>query len=101
MTKVVTILKPDIGIIDEKKKHSTFMSQECRSKLGKKMKYSPFFTDITDYTCKLNWFEVSSSGVINVSNKSTLNSLQEFIRKDLTESTFMQNINALALLPTF
>ena len=59
-------------------------------------KYTPFITDITGYSCKLNCFEVSSTGVINVRNKSTLNSLYKFIRKNITKPTFLDNLNALA-----
>ena len=93
----VTNLKPDIVIIDEHKKTLHIyeltvpltMNADQRNK-EKSLKYSPFITDITGYTCKLNCFEVSSTGVINVRNKATLNSLHKFMRKDLTRSTFMQ-----------
>ena len=99
----VTALKPDIVIIDEHTKTLHIyeltvpltMNSDQRNK-EKTLKYTPFVTDITGYTCKLNCFEVSSTGVINVRNKSTLNTLHKFIRKDITKSTFMQNLNALA-----
>ena len=62
----------------------------------KQTKYAPFTTDMTGYTCKVNCFEVSSTGFINVRNKTTLQNLHKFIRKDIKKSTFMENINALA-----
>ena len=60
------------------------------------VKYTPFLTDITNYTCTVNCFEVSSTGYINDRNKSTLTTLHSFMRKDMKKSTFFNNLNSLA-----
>ena len=100
----VTNLKPDIVILDKHMKTMHIfeltmplnMNIEQRHK-EKTQKYTPFLTDITGYTCTLCCFKVSSTGFINPRNKTSLQALhKKFIRKDLTKSTFMENINALA-----
>ena len=62
----------------------------------KTQKYTPFLTDISNYTCTLNCFEVSSTGYISPRNKSTLTTLHSFMRKDMKKSTFLSNLNSLA-----
>ena len=62
----------------------------------KTQKYTPFLTDITNYTCTLNCFEVSSTGYINPRNKLTLTTLHSFLKKDMKKSTFLSNLNSLA-----
>ena len=62
----------------------------------KTQKYSHFITDITGYECKVNCFEVSSTGFISTRNKLTLTTLHKFLRKDMKKSTFMSNLNSLA-----
>ena len=62
----------------------------------KSQKYTPFLTDITNYTCTLNCFEVSSTGYINARNKSTLTTLHTFLRKEMKKTTFLSNLNSLA-----
>ena len=99
----VTRLKPDIVIVDEIKKKlhiyeltvplTTNIDQRHREKTDK---YTPFITDITNYTCTLNCFEVSSTGYINPRNKLTLTTLHSFLRKDVKKSTFLSNLNSLA-----
>ena len=100
----VTNLKPDIVILDKHMKSMHIfeltmpltMNIEQRHK-EKTLKYTPFITDITGYTCTLSCFEVSSTGFINTRNKTTLHTLhRKFIRKDISKATFMQNINSLA-----
>ena len=51
-------------------------------------KYTPYMTDVTNYTCTVKCFEVSSTGYINTRNKSTLATLHSFIRKDMKKSSF-------------
>ena len=99
----VTRLKPDIVIVDEiKKKLHIYeltvpltMNIDQRNR-EKTQKYTPFLTDITNYTCTLNCFEVSSTGYINPRNKLTLTTLHSFLRKDVKKSTFLSNLNSLA-----
>ena len=99
----VTRLKPDIVIVDEMKKKLHIyeltvpltMNIDQRN-FEKTQKYTPFITDITNYTCTLNCFEVSSTGYINPRNKLTLTTLHSFVRKDMKKSTFLSNLNSLA-----
>ena len=62
----------------------------------KSRKYVPFVTDITEHTTTVNSFEISSTGFIIKSNRSTLSTLHSFMKKDLKKSTFLSNLNALA-----
>ena len=62
----------------------------------KSQKYTPFLTDITNYKCTVNCFEVSSTGYINDRNRSTLATLHSFLRKDMKKTTFLSNLNSLA-----
>ena len=78
----VTRLKPDIVIVDEikKKLHIYELTVPLNMNIDqrnreKTQKYTPFLTDITNYTCTLNCFEVSSTGYINPRNKLTLTTL--------------------------
>ena len=99
----VTRLKPDIVIVDEikKKLHIYELTVPLTMNIDqrnseKTQKYTPFLTDITNYTCTLNCFEVSSTGYISPRNKSTLTTLHSFLRKDMKKSTFLSNLNSLA-----
>ena len=62
----------------------------------KSQKYAPFISDITGYTCKVNCFEVSSTGFINKRNKVTLTTLHSFMKPEIKKSTFLSNLNSLA-----
>ena len=99
----VTNLKPDIVIVDEPNKTlhifeltvplTTYIDQRNSEKSHK---YAPFITDITNYKCTVNCFEISSTGYISNRNKLTLTNLHSFLRKDLRKSIFMANLNSLA-----
>ena len=99
----MTRLKPDIVIVDEIKEKlrifeltvplTTNIDQRNSEKT---QKYTTFLTDITNYTCTLNCFEVSSTGYINARNKSTLTTLHSFLGKDMKKSVFLSNLNSLA-----
>ena len=102
----VTRLKPDIVIVDEVKKilHIFELTVPLTVNIDqrhseKTQKYTPFLTDITNYTCTLNCFEVSSTGYINPRKKLTLSesltTLHSFLRKDMKKSTFLSNLNSL------
>ena len=49
-------------------------------------------TEITGCDCKVNCFEVSSTGFILKRNNPTLTTLHSFIRKGLTKSHFLSNL---------
>ena len=99
----MTRLKPDIVIVDEIKEKlrifeltvplTTNIDQRNSEKT---QKYTPFLTDITNYACTVNCFEVSSTGYINARNKSTLTTLHSFLGKDMKKSVFLSNLNSLA-----
>ena len=99
----VTSLKPDIVIVDETNKQLHIfeltvpltMNIDQRNR-EKSQKYTPFLTDITNYKCTVNCFEVSSTGYINDRNRSTLATLHSFLRKDMKKTTFLSNLNSLA-----
>ena len=71
----VTRMKPDIVILDKHMKALHIFELtipltrniEARHK-EKTHKYSPFLRDITEYTCSVNCFEVSSTGYVNQRN---------------------------------
>ena len=99
----VTNLKPDIVIVDSQKQELHIFELTCpmtanieKRNLEKSKKIAPFTRDITGMTCTVNCFEVSSTGFISTRNKSTLNTLYKFIRKDMKKSTFLNNLNSLA-----
>ena len=99
----ITNLKPDIVIIDDDKKVLNIFELTVplaanidQRHTEKTQKYSHFITDITGYECKVNCFEVSSTGFISSRNKSTLNTLHKFLRQDMKKSTFLSNLNSLA-----
>ena len=99
----VTNLKPDIVILDDHKKQihlfelTVPLNRNIKGRHDEKtQKYAPFLTDITCFKPTLNCFEVSSTGFINPENHITLNTLYKFIRKDMTKSTFKNNLNSLA-----
>ena len=96
-------LKPDVVIIDpvNKKLNIFELTVQLTSNIDqrhseKSRKYAPFLTDITEDTTTVNCFEISSTGFITNSNRSTLSTLHLFMRKDLERSTFLSNLNALA-----
>ena len=99
----VTSLKPDIVIVDETNKQLHIfeltvpltMNIDQRNR-EKSQEYTPFLTDITNYKCTVNCFEVSSTGYINERNRSTLTTLHSFLRNDVKTTTFLSNLNSLA-----
>ena len=99
----LTRLKPDIVIVDEKKKtlHIYELTLPLTMNIDQRhtekiQKYTPFLTDITNHSCTVNCFEVSSTGYINPRNKATLTTLASFLKKDIKKSSFLANINSLA-----
>ena len=99
----LTRLKPDIVIVDEKKKtlHIYELTVPLTMNIDqrhteKTQKYTPFLTDITNHSCTVNCLEVSSTGYINPRNKATLTTLASFLKKAIKKSSFLANINSLA-----
>ena len=106
---IVTALKPDIVIIDNKTKSVNIFELtvpgEKRIDVAHKLKtekYQHFLTDIANYKPSLTPFEVgSSTGYISQRNKQHLNVLHKFCKKNLKLSQFKDNISAIAILGSF
>ena len=68
----------------------------CPSKKHIDTRHKKNSTGITQYICKLACFEVSSKGFLSTRNHSTLNTLNKFIKPDITKSQFKSKISALS-----
>ena len=100
----MTAQKPDIVILDKHKKIIHLFELTCPSEkhidtrnTEKSNKYAHFVTDITQYKCPVNCFEVSSKGFISSRNHSTLSTLHKFTKPGITKSQFKSNISALSV----
>ena len=100
----VTAQKPDIVILDKHKKKVHLFELTCPSEkhidtrhTQKSNKYAHFLTDITQYTCTVNCFEVTSKGFISTRNHATLNTLHKFTKPEITKSQFKSNISSLSI----
>ena len=67
----------------------------------KSNKYAHFTSDITDYNCKVEVFEVSSKGFLTSRNHTTLATLHKFINPSIKLSLFKKNISALSLTASY
>ena len=103
---MVTNLKPDIVILDTKKKNVSIFELtvpgetriEAASRL-KMDKYQHFQTDIKTVTATVTAFEVGShTGFVSRENKVRLHSLHKFCRKDIKLKKFVENISAISVL---
>ena len=100
----VTVQKPDIVILNKHNKTIHLFELTCPLEkhidtrhLEKSNKYSHFTTDITEYKCIVNCFEVSSRGFLSSRNHTTLSTLHKFIKPNIKSSQFKKNISALSL----
>ena len=104
----VTTLKPDIVILNDQAKSIHLFELTCPSEKNieerhteKSNKYAHFTTDITDYKCKVEAFEVSSKGFLTSRNHTTLATLHKFINPSIKLSLFKKNISALSLTASY
>ena len=100
----VTTLKPDIVILDDQAKTIHLFELTCPSENNinqrhteKTNKYAQFMTDISEYKCKVDAFEVSSKGFISPRNHTTLATLHKYINPSIKLQLFKKNILAIAL----
>ena len=100
----VTVQKPDIVIIDKHKKSIHLFELTCPLEehidtrhMEKSNKYAHFVTDIAQYQCTVNAFEVSSKGFISSRNHGTLATLHSFMKPTVKLTHFKKNISALSL----
>ena len=108
MTVCVTPLKPDIIIIDKKKKTFNIFELTCpmepninKRNSEKSRKYSHFLTDITCYTPTLTCFEVGSRGYVSPDNHARLKILHSFCKPGIKIRKFKENISALSLYSSY
>ena len=104
----ITTEKPDIVIIDEKRKTLNIFELtvpiewniEKRNK-SKNDKYAHFVKDIENYTTTVTAFEIGSRGYISSKNKDRLYSLHKFLKAGISLSKFQQNTSALSIYSSF
>ena len=106
---VVTTLKPDIVIIDQKTKtvkiFELTVPAEVRLETAHKLKmekYQHFSTDIKSYSVSVIPFEIGShTGHVNNENKKSLHLLHSYCKKDIKFKKFKDNISSIALLSSY
>ena len=67
----------------------------------KSNKYAHFITDVSEYKCKVDAFEVSSKGFLTTRNHTTLATLHKFINPAIKLQHFKKNISALSLVASY
>ena len=106
---IVTNLKPDIVIIDKRKKTISIFELtvpgEARLKIShslKQEKYQHFTSDIKSLSVSVSAFEIGShTGFINNDNKQTLNKLHKFCKKEHKLNNFKSNISSIFVLSSY
>ena len=104
----VRTLKPDIVILNNQAKTIHLFELTCPSETNieqrhteKSNKYVHFTTDISDYKCKVDAFEVSSKGFLTPRNHTTLATLHKFINPAIKRQVFKKNISAISLTASY
>ena len=106
---IVSTLRPDIVIVDQKKKAVTVLELtipgETRIHIAHRLKsekYQHLSTDTRTHTVSVLPFEVGShTGHITRDNNKTLHTLHKFCRKDVKFKQFIKNISAVAILGSY
>ena len=95
----VTNLKPDIVIIDDKKKEDKLFKLTCpiehnihKQPKYKSNKYVHFETDIKTHKTTVCAFEVGSRGTLTNENIARLSSLHKYLKRHIKKSTFIKKI---------
>ena len=101
-------LRPDIVIIDEKKKsmHIFQLTSPLEPNITKRHsekseKYAHFVTDIDQFRTKVTCFEVGSRGYVSPDNHERLKSLHAFCKPNTKLMLFKENISALAIYSSY
>ena len=104
----VTAMKPDIVIIDRKKKTVNIFEltvpAEHRLKISHNLKFQKYshFKENSIFTVNLVPSEVGShTGYINSDNKTRINSLHKFCKNNIKVKKFQQNISAISVLSSY
>ena len=106
---VVTNLKPDIVVIDDKTKSVKIFEltvpAESRLEISHKLKmdkYSHLVTDIKSHNVEIIPFEIGAQqGHISRDNKFRLQTLHKYCSKNIKFKKFSENISAIALLSSY
>ena len=104
---MVTNLKPDLVIIDQKKVKvfELTVPAEQRIKIANKLKmekYSHFTTDIKSHEVTVTPFEVGAhQGHITNENNERLKAIHKYCKKEITFKKFKENISAISLLTSY
>ena len=106
---VVTTLKPDLVIIDQKTKSihifELTVPKETRILTANKLKlekYQHFSSDITSYKVMVIPFEVGShTGLVTRENRKSLTTIHKFCTKDVKLKHFVRNISSICVLGSF
>ena len=100
----ITLDRPDIVIIDRKKKKLhifeltvPFERNIKQRHTEKTNKYGYLVHDIPQYDVSITAFEVGSRGYIDSDNRKRLADLHKFCTKELKLKTFLDNISALSI----
>ena len=106
---IVSTLRPDIVLLDRKKKDLGIFELTCpgeqRIEIAnslKKEKYEHFSTDIKTHKVSVLPFEVGSrTGHITRRNHNTLHTLHKWCKKDIKFKNFRKNISAITVLSSY
>ena len=106
---IVSTLKPDIVIIDQKTKFvgifELTVPGETRIREAHRLKsekYQHFRNDINSHTVSILPFEIGShTGFISRDNMATLNTLHKFCTKDIKLKQFTKNISSITVLSSY
>ena len=106
---LVTTLKPDIVIIDKRKKtldiFELTVPGENRIETAhnlKMEKYQHFLNDVSAYKVSVQPFEVGShTGYISRDNKKRLANLHKFCKKDIKFKEFRNGISTISILGSY
>ena len=103
-----TIDRPDIVIIDKKKRKVhifeltvPFESNIKKRHTEKSNKYGYLIHDIPQYEVSIQAFEVGSRGYIDSDNKKRLTDLHKFCTTDVKLKNFLHNISALSITSSY
>ena len=105
----VTILKPDIVIVDKQKKTVSILELTCPAEHRisaanalKMDKYSHFETDQNGKNVTVKPFEIGShTGYITAENKTRLAHLHKFCKKSIKLKNFVKNISAITVMGSY
>ena len=106
---IVSTLKPDIVIIDNKKKQIKIFeltvpgeSRISEAHRLKSEKYQHFSSDIRSLSATVLPFEIGShTGFISHENIKTLHTLHQYCKKDIKLKQFMKNISCISVLSSY